>query len=74
LVHSQNPWPSYTRIFMDVFLRFTNTKRYPEKGSEHSSFLVYAARESIPFLKSTGLVAQSMRIWGVTAIIGRRTI
>ena len=59
---------------MDVFLPFTNTNRYPENGSEHKTFLTYAARESMPFLKSTGLVAQSMRIWGVIAIIGSRTI
>ncbi len=57
---------------MDVFLAFTNTNRYPENGSDKSTFLVYAARESIPFLKSTGLVAQSIRICGVIAIMGRR--
>src|SRR6266545_644522 len=53
---SQNPWPSYTRMRMDVPRRLRNTNRHPEKGSDWSFSWHNRASESIPFLPSTASI------------------
>src|SRR5208283_4206360 len=50
---SQNPWPSYTRIFSAVRRRLRNTKTAPENGSLRSCCLHTRAKPSMPLRKST---------------------
>jgi hypothetical protein len=57
LWHSQNPWPSYTRILIAVRPRLANTNSAPLNGSASSRLRQANTRPSMPARKSVGSTA-----------------